>query len=64
MSREKVKLIGYVTPDEKQIVQDRAKELGMSIGAYCFELSMWDARHNLIPQLRKGGSIICNGRAK
>jgi hypothetical protein len=64
MSSEKVKIIGYVTPEEKETIQTRAKELGMSIGAYYFELAMWDSRFNLIPQLRKGGSIVCNGKEK
>jgi hypothetical protein len=64
MSSEKVKIIGYVTPSEKETIQVRAKQLGMSIGAYYFELAMWDNRFNLIPQLRKGGSITCNGKEK
>jgi hypothetical protein len=62
MSTEKIKIVGYVTPEEKASIQERAKILGLSIGAYFNELSMWDNRHDLIPQLRKGGSITCNGR--
>ena len=64
MPTEKIKIVGYVTQEEKDSIQKRAKELGMSIGAYYCELSMWDNRYNLIPQLRKGGSIICNGGQK
>lgn len=63
MTNRKVKVVGYVTLAEKATIQERAKELGMPIGAYCFEMAMWDSRYNLIPQLRKGGSITCNGKA-
>lgn len=56
----KHKIIGYVTTTEKAIIQKRAKMLGMSIGAYFFELSMWDNRDDLLPKLRQGDSIISN----
>lgn len=64
MSSEKIKLIAYMTPQEKEIIKRRAKKHGMTIGAYCSELAMWENRFELLPQLRKGGSITCNGRAK
>jgi len=64
MSSAKVKLIAYMTPQEKEIIKQRASKHGMTIGAYCSELAMWDNRHNLLPQLREGGSITCNGKAK
>jgi len=64
MSEGKLKIIGYVTPQEKELIQARAKKLGMPIGAYFHEIAMWDARNNLLPQLRKGGTITCNGKEK
>jgi hypothetical protein len=62
MPQDKVKIIGYVTQDEKDMILERARQLGMSIGVYLYENCMWENRFNLIPQLRKGGSIICNGK--
>ena len=64
MAKDKCKIVGYITTEQKADIDARAKKLGLTVGAYFYELSMWDARYNLIPQLRKGGSIICNGRAK
>jgi len=61
---DKTKIVGYITPQEKDSIMERAKELGLTIGAYYSELAMWDNRYNLIPQLRKGGSITCNGGHK
>jgi len=64
MDTEKKKIVGYVTSEEKKLIDNRAKDLGMTIGTYFFELAMWDKRYDLIPQLRKGGSITCNGNTK
>ena len=64
MEGEKKKVVGYVTQEQKDYIDKRAKQLGMTIGGYFFELAMWDNRHDLIPQLRKGGSITCNGNSK
>lgn len=61
MKAQKPKIIGYVTQEEKEHIVKRAHSLGMTIGAYIAEISMWDNRFDLIPQLRKGGNIICNG---
>ncbi len=64
MSSEKIKIVGYVTVAEKEQILESAKSLGMTIGSYLAEISMWQKRFNLLPQLRKGGSIICNGKEK
>lgn len=62
MATQKIKIVGYVTQEQKDTIHDRARSLGMSIGAYCAELAMWDKRYNLTPQLRIGGTIVCNDR--
>ena len=64
MSSKKIKIVGYITPKEKERIQERARSLGMTIGSYLAEVSMWENRFALLPQLRKGGTIICNGRTK
>ncbi len=61
---EKIKTIGYMTKEEKERIQKRARQMGMTIGGYLAEMAMWESRFTLLPQLRKGGNIICNGKAQ
>lgn len=63
MSSEKTRIVGYMTAEEKKRILERAQSLGMTIGSYLAEVNMWDSRFDLVPQLRKGGTIICNGTA-
>ncbi|MHA2065717.1 MAG: hypothetical protein ACXABY_15175 [Candidatus Thorarchaeota archaeon] len=62
MSTEKVKLVVYTTAEAKNRTKERAKAFGMDSSAFVNEVLMWEARHELLSQLRKGGSIICNGK--
>jgi len=64
MSTEKVQFKAYMTPAFKKKTKERALELGLCASTYVNELIMWECRHNLLPQLREGGSIICNGKEK
>jgi len=64
MSIPKVKLVVYTTAEAKLRTQQRANAFGMDASAFVNEVLMWEDRHNLLPALRKGGSIICNGKAK
>ncbi len=57
MSSIKFKKMIYVTQKDKERIRQRAKALGMADSAYLTELSMWEARHNLLPKLREGGVI-------
>lgn len=54
MSSIKFKKTIYVTAEDQARIKKRAKELGMSQSAYLTELSMWEARHGLLPRLRDG----------
>ena len=64
MSSEKIRIVGYMTAEEKDRILLRARSLGMTMGTYLAEVSMWECRYKLMPQLRKGGNIICNGKEK
>jgi len=61
---EKVKLVTYMTKEDKERYVTRADQLNVSMTAYITELCMWETRYNLLPQLRKGGTIVCNGKNK
>jgi G:T-mismatch repair DNA endonuclease (very short patch repair protein) len=61
---KKVKLVAYMRKEDADRLRRRAQELNMTISDYMAEILMWEAKYDLLPQLRKGGSITCNGKEK
>ena len=59
---EKVKLAGYMTREEYDLVKSRANKLGMFLGRYIGELATYDTRYNMLPRLRDGARLV--GRKK
>jgi len=44
----KIRLVVYLTKEEKAAVADRAKAIHRTMSDYIAELVMWDTQHNLV----------------
>lgn len=54
MSSEKQKLVAYMTAEDKQRVEERARTVNRNMSDYVSELVMWDAQLNLVERARRG----------
>ena len=54
MSRVKVKLLAYMSPEEKELVKKRAKTQLKTLGDYIAEIAMWDQQLDLFQRARRG----------
>ena len=51
---QKTQLLLKIMPEERSVIEARAKHFGMTMSSYVAELARWDSVYNVIEKVREG----------